>query len=359
MTQQLSTPPTRLNALESTSHNGERREESVLLPAMEVLLRRWRLLVLIPAVLVALVVARALIGPGKWVSTSQFTPQSQRMPAPSALMGIAAQLGSFGNLGNSESIDFYAALVRSREILEQIAQTEYPDPTSSKGERRNLIALYDLAGKNPREQLNRAVKRLEDDIDVGTDPRSNLVTVSVTAPSPVLAEQIHARLLALVTEFNMQRRQSGAHAEREFVEKRLAVAANELEDAEGELRRFDEANRRSDVPSLALARARLARRVEQRSSLYTTLSTSYEQARMEEVRNTPVITIIEHPEGSAEKKGGFVLALFGAMVFGLGLSAVAALLLEFLQQNAATIRRRSPHLAALLARVRLVPVSSS
>ena len=354
---EYATPPRR-GTIEPYSRTGEVRQDSAVLASVEILLRRWRLVVAVPVILGTAVLVHAMVKPGDWVSTSKFSPQSQRLQAPSALMGIAAQLGtSLGGLGSAESIDFYAALVRSREILEQVALTDYADSATATTAHRTLLDIYEIKGDSPRERLNRAVRRLDDDIDVGTDPRSNLVTVSVKAPSPKLAEQIHARLIALVVEFNMRRRQTSARSEREFVENRLAVAARELDDAESELRRFDEANRRVDVPALTLARARLMRRVDQRSSVYTTLSNAHEQARIEEVRNTPVITIIEHPEGSAEKKRGLLLALFGSVVFGFGVGAVAALLRELLARSGESLRERAPRLAGLLERVHLLRAS--
>ena len=54
---------------------------------------------------------------------------------------------------------------------------------------------------------------------------------------------------------------------------------------------------------LTLDYARLQRRVELGQQVYSTLALSYEQARIDEVRNTPLLILIDRPEGSARRYG--------------------------------------------------------
>src|SRR5690606_31231281 len=108
-----------------------------------------------------------------------------------------------------------------------------------------------------------------------------------TTPWPELSELLNRELLNLVGEYNMQRRQSNAAAERSFVEARLEESRHELVGAESDLKSFMEQNRRFDeAPQLRLEAARLQRRVDLRQQVYASLAQAYEQARIEEVRNT-------------------------------------------------------------------------
>jgi uncharacterized protein involved in exopolysaccharide biosynthesis len=99
-----------------------------------------------------------------------------------------------------------------------------------------------------------------------------------------------------VDSFNLKSRQSQASQERRFTEQRLTQAQADKRQAEDELQAFLQRNRdfRSS-PQLSFAYDRLADNVSLRQQLYTTLAQSYEQARIEEVRDTPVITIVEPP----------------------------------------------------------------
>jgi uncharacterized protein involved in exopolysaccharide biosynthesis len=131
--------------------------------------------------------------------------------------------------------------------------------------------------------------------------------------------------LSLVNDFNLNKRQSQAKAERVFVEGRLAEARGELDSAESAVARFLEANRRIDEsPRLKADLARLQRRVDLDQQVYLTLAQGLESSRLDEVRNTPVITIIDEPEGSARKAGRLLVVLILGFVVGamLGIGAV-------------------------------------
>jgi uncharacterized protein involved in exopolysaccharide biosynthesis len=71
---------------------------------------------------------------------------------------------------------------------------------------------------------------------------------------------------------------------------------SELGAAESRLRAFDERNLRIDnSPELRLERDRLQREIGTKQEVVTMLAQAFEQARIDEVRNTPAITIIERP----------------------------------------------------------------
>ena len=104
---------------------------------------------------------------------------------------------------------------------------------------------------------------------------------------------------------------------------RLQEARKELDSAEDALQQFLEDNRTyQDSPRLVVQEARLQRRVDLLQQVYLTLAQSYERARIDEARNTPVINIIDSPEGSALKS----LSLALSLVVGLVMGAVFGLL---------------------------------
>jgi uncharacterized protein involved in exopolysaccharide biosynthesis len=71
----------------------------------------------------------------------------------------------------------------------------------------------------------------------------------------------------------------------------------------------------------------LVRRVQEVQQANATLVQRYEQARIDEVRNTPVITIVESPEGSRRRSRGLILAgLLGIATGGILATALALVL---------------------------------
>jgi len=75
------------------------------------------------------------------------------------------------------------------------------------------------------------------------------------------------------------------------------TSSGEPRAAENEPQRFLQNNRQfQSSPELVFQHDRLQRRVAMRQQVYTSLVQSYEQARIDEVRNTPVITVVEEAE---------------------------------------------------------------
>jgi uncharacterized protein involved in exopolysaccharide biosynthesis len=184
------------------------------------------------------------------------------------------------------------------------------------------------------------VQELTERVRVTPDPSTGLIALRVTAPSSALAVAINRKMLELLNEYNVERRQSRAAQERRFVEERLEEAQAALLDAENDLARFLDQNRAiENSPQLSAELARQSRGVELRQSIYTSLAQSLEQARINEVRTTPVITVIEPPEGWARtNESDPVRASLIAFATGLLVAGTFALVREVL----AAMRRENP-----------------
>lgn len=261
------------------------------------------------------------------------------------MAGFAAQFGmDVGASAAGESLQFYAALLKSRELLRQVALSQYLLPASeSSGERKGTLAeLYGADASTREGQVSLAIAELRARTSIASDLQTGLITVETSAPSPELAVQVNRRLLALVNEFNVERRQSQAAAERRFIENRLQKAQADLKDAEAALESFLRQNRRFQGSApLMFREALLQRRVELLHQIYVSIAQAYERARMDEVRNTPVITIVDEPSGSVRDVNapGWLTAIL-AFFLGTVLAAWIAFLREYL------LRKRSSNPAA-------------
>jgi uncharacterized protein involved in exopolysaccharide biosynthesis len=116
----------------------------------------------------------------------------------------------------------------------------------------------------------------------------------VDAQYPELAAAIANKFVEYLNAFNTEYRQSQARERRTFVEQRIAQIEHELRNAEEGMRTFYERNRSwRQSPQLIFEEGRLRRQLEIRQEVYLTLRREYETARIEEVNNTPVITVID------------------------------------------------------------------
>jgi len=298
------------------------------------LLRRLRLLVAGPAVGFILALLLVVLGSRRYAAESTFFPQ-RSSNAISRLTGLAAQFGInvAGMTEGEDSPQLYAELVRSRALLGQVGAGRYRFPIDEVGSDTldgTLVELYDIKAKRSDQATRAVIGRLMRDVAVRVDLDAGFVRVRVTAPWPGLASQLNRRVLDLVNEFNLQKRQAQAVAEREFVEGRLNQARRELEEAEADLQRFLENNRiYQNSPELVVEYERLQRRVNLHQQVHTSLAQAYEQSRIDAVRNTPVIVIVDEPEGAARPAGRRVLKLAMGIVLGGMVSVLAVLGSEF------------------------------
>lgn len=316
-------------------------EETTLLALLNAVLRRglsvavFALVTGVAAVLIAMAAFR------QYAATSRFIPASPN-PAASRLTSLASQFGVMipGTENATETPEFYANLLKSREVLRDVVRTPYRVPEAgSLGAERNLIWYFGIRSSDSLRAMRDAIDALNHRISVGIDTRSGIVTLRTQASYPSLAEQINGRLLALVNEFNLSKRQSRAGAERAFIEQRLDNARGELAAAETALTLFFERNRGGlTAPQLRLEEERLQRVVDTKAQVVTTLSSSYEQARIDEVKNLSLITIIEGPEQSARRNRN----LLAAALLGTALGAFLGLAWALIKEHAELQRRTNP-----------------
>lgn len=280
------------------------------------------------SVAVAFVVAIVtLVSPRDFTTEASFVPERADGIQDGALARMAGQFGFAVPRGDAtRSPEFYAELLRSREILARIVADTFEATRS--GWRREadvtrgtLMDLLQIEEDVPARRRDRAIEWLKEEaVSASTSRETGVVRLSVTTNWPDVSTRISHRLLELVNEFNLLTRQSHAAAERSFIEERLVDAEERLEAAEGELKHFLETNRQiQGSPQLVFERDRLEREVQRRQQVFNSLSEAYESARISEVRNTPVITVVNAPE-MPSRPDRRRLALKG--VLGLMLGAV-------------------------------------
>jgi uncharacterized protein involved in exopolysaccharide biosynthesis len=310
---------------------------------LNVLLTHARWFVIVPLLTAALAGAFTLLFGWGWVARSTFAPE-QQSGSLSRLAGLAAQLGvNIPGIGESEaSIDFYVRLGYSRVLLEDVLLHEYVFAANEQGAdtlRGTLLDLWEIDGDTPSERLREGLEELEEQVRVAGDLSAGVVTIETEADWAGLAVQMNRRLLQGIDAFNQERRQRQASAERTFLDERLASSRAELRDAEAELSAFLQSNRQyENWPQLRFQKDRLQRVVDNTQQLVTSLTQAYEQARLEEVRNTPVIAVLDPPEGSAKRAN----SLRGNMAWGAAAGVLLVLFVAFGREYASRERQANP-----------------
>jgi uncharacterized protein involved in exopolysaccharide biosynthesis len=312
------------------------------------ILYRWRVIpaVTIGAILIGL--AATLIIPPVYRANASFVANSSSNSklqgggaASSPLSGILGQLG--GGIGGdpSESPNFYVQLLTSRELLTRLLHSRFPNPrTENPRDSASLLTILQIKKSDPQAQMEVAVKNMTRAIGAGLDPKTNFVWFSVDAQWPELTAQIANRLIDLVSTFNRETRVSRAKSKREFLQMRHDSARTALRDAEERQRYFYEQNRGLILaPSLKFEEQRFHRDAELASDLYINLDRQLEVARIDEINDAALITVIDSavtPRKARWPRYGVML--FTATLLGI----IAATLLAGSATVMADWRQRNP-----------------
>lgn len=276
--------------------------------------------------MVMIVMAVTLVTPPTWTVVASFAPDSQK-GAPSGLGGLAAQFGVALPMEGGESPDFYVAILESRPVLEHVLRM--PVPLSPDGGR--VLDVFVRNEPDTIEAIELGLRHLRKSIDSRISAETGIVELTVRTQDPALSLAIARELITRLEQFNIETRQTRASAERLFAEERLRQARRELNEAEAAVEVFAETNRSiSESPRLSIQQQRLLRQVALRQQVVATLAEAFEKARIEEVRSTPVITLIAPPQvpGRADDRRmvlKIVLAMLAGLMLGVGYALVREL----------------------------------
>jgi uncharacterized protein involved in exopolysaccharide biosynthesis len=319
------------------SGTGAHGDDSVAITptqAIGMLLRRWRLMIAIPVVTAIVAIAFAFIF-RDYTARSRFVTKSSNNDL-SRFAGIAAQIGISVADDGSQSPDFYVDLIGSSEVLRPTVLREYrfaKTPGGADTLSGTYLDLLEIGGETDELRIQHGMDRLRDHSSASASVKSGVVSLRTDAKWPGLAEQVNASILELLASFDRERRQAGARAEREFIETRLDSAKTDLNGAEAQLARFLERNARPESPRLMMEMERLQRSVSTTQQIYGALAQAYEQARIEEVRNTPVITIVDRPDGTARPGRSLRFVALMALVIGAVAAASLAFVLDWIERQ--------------------------
>lgn len=284
--------------------------------------------------------------PVVYTTTASFIPQGAADSPVSGLAGLAGQFGVSLPSGNQiNTPDFYVSLLKTRTLFAGLVDDTLI--VAEAGGKR--IAIPDLLGVRVsparEEETVRALKSL---VATTIVRPVGIVEVAVSTRWPSVSAAIASALLDRINEFTKSARQHQAAEERLFFEERMAVAAQELRQAEDSFMNFDRKNAQvGRSPHLTSQRDRLARSVAFRQQLYTQVAIAFENGRIKEVRDAPGITVIEKPLSTSQREPRHRVL---HVLVGTVLGGVLGVLLTFWAEWIAYRRREGdPHVDEFFA----------
>ena len=267
----------------------------------------------------------------------------------------SSALGSLGLVTTSSTSDVFVEILKSRTLHEA------------------AIRQFHLDQVYKRKGMDRTLAEFRHHVSVEAG-RSGVVQLSFEDRDPRRAADVANYLLLELDRFNREVYGTSAKRTRQFLESRLAESQKRLAEAQGDLSTYERQNKviavpdRSNVegaaslmaekmnlqirrsyvseysdpnspalhqidaqlaalereigqlPSLKVEGARLSLAVEMQSRLYTLLSSQYEEARIQEARDAPTVTVLDTarpPEIRQRPKRGLIVAVSVIVALGL------------------------------------------
>lgn len=265
--------------------------------------------------------AGSFLLPTKYQSGGSFTLEAPNIAGllPRGLAGLASQLDLTGSQDLSgPSPWFFVSLATSDDLLRSLAVQPFGlEKVFHNSREASYLQREMISGTDSLDQLDKAVRYLRAAVDVRLDVRSNLISFSVETRDRLLSRNLATALFDSLNSFAVHKRQSKARNQRVFIQSRLQEAQDSLGTSESALRSFYEANRTlAGSPRLQLREKELQRHLQMNEEVFLTLSRENEEAQIAEVRDTPVLTLVDAPHIPARKSGPHrkVLAAVGMML---------------------------------------------
>ena len=263
-----------------------------------------------------------LLNPYYSSEISLYPAKNDGMQSLSQFQSLAANLGI--NSTNADQNFNIPDVVRSRLIAEKAVKEKWE---ISEGKIIDLVSFWKMNANTSNVFLKKkadstlaieeSIKKFSTHVNISEDRLSGLIKITTSFQDPILSANV-ANFIGEQVELYIQKENSAQSTkEKLFISERLAIVKKELEKAEFDLKEFKERNRGyEDSPELFMFFSQLFREVEAKQQVYLTLQQQLELARIEEVKRSPILHILDYAVPSVERAfpKRKIFLIFSAMI---------------------------------------------
>ena len=223
------------------------------------------------------------------------------------LSDLAALAGV--KVGEGAPTEIYQVLVTSESVLQPVIYKKYL--TDEFKDSVNLIRYFKINPDNDlppnlrqRKMFIKAYKKLcEGHLSTDLDRLTKVLNIKVTMPESDLSALVANNIVESLDNYIRTKRKSYASEQRFYIEKRLMQVKDSLSAAENKLKNFREENRLVASPALMMEQGRLLRNVDIMQAVYIELNKQLEIAKIDEIKETPVLNVKELAKDPVIKAG--------------------------------------------------------
>ncbi len=281
---------------------------------------KWKFFWINLSIAVFTLVILFLVVPLYYESTVTILPDyGNKNTSLGQLSDLAAIAGV--KVGEGAPTEIYQALVTSESVLGPVIYKNYL--TKEFKDSVNLIQYFEIEPDNSlppelqkRKMFIKAYDRLsKGHLSTDLDRITKVLNIKVTMPESDLSALVANNIVESLDHYIRTKRKSYASEQRFYIEKRLLQVKDSLTAAENKLKNFREENRLVASPALLLEQGRLMRNVDIQQTVYIELNKQLEIAKIDEIKETPVLNIKELAKDPVIKAGPKRGIIFVIIVF--------------------------------------------
>tara|TARA_B100001248_G_scaffold11726_1_gene7604 strand:+ start:1719 stop:2744 length:1026 start_codon:yes stop_codon:yes gene_type:complete len=308
-----------------------------ILDFLNIVTRKVKIILITPSILcIMMIIYLLFLSTPKYSSQSKITSSIASSSMTNA-SSLAAQFGvSIGSTPNQKDW-LIPDVIKSNKILEPILQQKFD--TFKYGRDKSLIEILNFDKNYPKYGPDTlkilALKKLRNMISVSESIKNRIFQINVSGIEAKFVQEINRSIIQELKLFQKNYNKNQSSETRIFIEQRILETEKELIASEEKLKEFMDRNRRiENSPSLQLKRQQLARESTVLTGVFTTLKQQLETAKIEEVKDSDYVVIINDPNLpivpiSPKKKAMVVMT----GIFGLILGFAFALTSNYLESK--------------------------
>jgi len=293
------------------------------------LLRRKAVVAGFAAFFLLCAVAYVLIASPMYTAHTTILPTQEIESSP--------QLGNFQNLASQFGLlslqsgnlsDIFPAVLQSEALIVPLLDSTFSETGGDRG--KPLIQYLNIEEDDPYRARRRGYETLLENISVSVDERSRLITLSVTMAEPWLAARLANVMAKKLNDFTIDYKTSDAEKFREFLEEQVRQKKEAYDEILNELASFKQENLNYlESPELNKQFQMLELERQARLSILIQAREQYELARIQEVKDTPTIKVLDTAEIPVEPSHPRTVLILGlSLVIGFAFGCFSVIIVD-------------------------------
>jgi uncharacterized protein involved in exopolysaccharide biosynthesis len=298
---------------------------------MLTLARQLKVIIIMPTILCTLTIIYVLFFAKPVYTSTAKIMSSSSAGGGSQVVGLAAKFGISIPTGQSEINWVYPEIIKSRTLARTMLQRKFD--TEEYGSQKSLLQILTYGDEKPTLGIDTLIKfgvnGVIDMIDIQLN--GSFYDLTISGAEPLFVRDFAIAIIEELDSHQRKYNKAKTSETRQFIEERIIDAEKKLNIAEEALRDFTKSNRRiENSPLLQLEQGRLGREVTVLISVFTTLKQQLETTKIEEVKESDYVVVLDPPEAPLQRsKPNKRLLVILSGILGIGLGIVFAFIREF------------------------------